>query len=115
MLTGVVVEAWLTTCGELESLPLLVAKVESPLYVAVTVWVPTARDDVVKVAFADPFRVTLDARVVAPSVKVDALLPVREPANLEVWRGHPPAPAFLRRPWSSSARRPRSSRPPARR
>jgi hypothetical protein len=50
--------------------------------VAVTVCVPTERDDVVNVALADPFKVTPDARVVAPSMKV--AVPVGVPEYVEV-------------------------------
>ena len=43
---------------------------------------PTEREEVVNVAFADPFSVTPEARVVAPSVKV--AVPVGVPEYVEV-------------------------------
>ena len=51
-------------------MPVLVAKFVVPLNVAVIVWSPTVRVDVVKVASPEPSRATFDASVVVPSVKV---------------------------------------------
>src|SRR6185369_9828909 len=66
----VVVEPALTTCGAALSLPLLSAQPAAPVKEAVTVWLPTASAVVLKAAWPVPSTATLDARVVAPSVKV---------------------------------------------
>jgi hypothetical protein len=76
-LTAVVLESLLTTCGAAESSPLLAAKVVSPLYEAVMVWLPTANAVVLKVALA-ALRATPEASVVAPSRKFT--VPVGVPA-----------------------------------
>jgi hypothetical protein len=53
---------------------------------AVIVWLPTANDEVVNVAWSDPFNVTLDASVVLPSRKftVPVGVPVPEAAAATV-------------------------------
>ena len=75
--------AELTTCGVPPSSPLLPSQAEVPVKVAVMVCVPTASVEVEKEAWPAPSTVTLEARTVAPSVKVT--VPV----------GTPPVPATV--------------------
>src|ERR1017187_10551812 len=57
-----------TTCGA--AFPLLFPHPAAPVKVAVMVWLPTARAVVLNDAWPEPFTVTLDAQIEAPSVKV---------------------------------------------
>src|SRR5260370_1354127 len=76
--TATELDAWFTTCGEPESLPLLDRKLPSPLEAAVVVWGAAVRRDVVNVAWADALSATVLASVVAPSLNVT--LPLGAPA-----------------------------------
>src|SRR5579863_7289054 len=55
--TAVVVVARLTSCDG-DRLPELAPKLALPPYATLTVWVPTVRVEVVKVACPEPFRLT---------------------------------------------------------
>lgn len=68
--TVVVVASLLTTCGEAESVPLLLPQPVPPVKLAVMVWLPTASDDVLKAAWPEPFTDTFEASTLPPSVKV---------------------------------------------
>jgi len=63
----VLVPSWTSCAG---ALPLLVNQPVLPLNVAVTVWLPTARADVVNEAWPVPSTATPEAKTVLPSVKV---------------------------------------------
>ncbi len=74
---------WLTVC--VSGVLVLVAKLVVPLKVAVIVWSPTARADVVKVAWPEPSRAIVASTVVpSRNVTVPAVTGLPPPVTVAV-------------------------------